>query len=406
MIRRACFALIAMWIVASPASARAQGANDQTCPDATDTPDILAYYLEVAYRTFQKDSSAELPPPCLLAAITRSSARALPTTAADHGPTRWLEIQRSFPDSTFAHALALTDASLRRAANDTSLLETRVTLLGRVHRFGEVVAAFDLFIARDSAGGTLSDYKLAISSARRSADTVAMLRYLTAATAKFPTGSQLATELKVLREVPRLRSLTDSVRRAMRADPSLTLGYASLVSIYGSLDEPDSTLAFLRRGLAHGVPRKTMATSLQSLIGALLREAQISDAPDIWERTLPVAIDIDSAMSTPETKHLVALTIFHAAEGRLDVRNFYLPALEIHRGYPPIESIDVTRVPTVPTDPACPSITAMIELLTHADERMTSGGNQFAPQTASTIVAGLRGMRGQLMPFAANCTSK
>jgi hypothetical protein len=210
-------------------------------------------------------------------------------------------------------------------------------------------------------------------------------------------------ELTVLNQVPRFRALIDSVQRAMKADPSLKEGYATLVSIFGNLDQPDSTLMYLRKGLARGLPRQTMATSLRSLIGALLREAQINDGLEIWEKTVPIAFDIDSAMSTPETKYLLALSISRMVAGRMDLANFYLTASDIGHGYPPFESIDLTRKPTGPNDQACPSIATVVRLTARADERMTSGGNRFAPEAAPAIVGGLRTMRDQLMPFSKLC---
>jgi hypothetical protein len=361
---------------------------------------MLSYYVEVAYRAFQRDSSHALPAPCLLSALAARRATALPTVV-----TGALEMVRSFPDSTYAHALALTEALLSGGSGEIDLLDTKVSLLARLRRYADVGPTFDLLVARDSARGTLAAYKMAISSARRAADTASMLRYVAAAATKFPADAQLAAEYNVLRQMGRMRSLIDSLHRAMRADPSLTLGYASLASIYGNLRQPDSTLAYIRRGLAHGVPRQTMADALRSLIGALLREAQISDGPDTWEQTTPVALDIDSVLSTPESKYLVALSLSRVAAGRLDLWNFYLPALEIGHGYPPMESIDLTRPPDGPTDPACPSIVAMMKLIRHADSRLANGGNRFAVETVPAIVAGLRRMHDQMMPFTRRCGS-
>src|SRR5207248_6069063 len=127
------------------------------------------------------------------------------------------------------------------------------------------------------------------------------------ATARFPAATQLDAEYRVLRQVGWLRALIDTVHRAMKADPKRTGGYASLASIYGNLEEPDSVLVYVRKGLSARASRREMSASMQSLIGGLIRHAEIQDAPDVWEKSLPIAFDVDSLLSASETKYLVAL---------------------------------------------------------------------------------------------------
>ena len=175
------------------------------------------------------------------------------------------------------------------------------------------------------------------------------------------------------------------------------------MSIYGSLNEPDSAFAYIRKGLAAHAPRQEMAASLRSLIGALLRHAQILDVPDVWDATLPVAVAADSVLSTSETKHLVALSISHVVSYRIDPLNFYLPDVQVGHGRGSFESIDVTRRPSSSQDPACPSIASVLQLITYANERLASGGNQFAPETVPAIMNALSMVRARVTPLQRGC---
>ena len=120
----------------------------------------------------------------------------------------------------------------------------------------------------------------------------------------------------------------------MKADRKWTGGYATLASIYGELEEPDSVLFYIRRGRAAGASRQELATSMRSLIGGLIRYAEIQEASDAWEKSLPIAFDVDSLLSEPESRYLVALSIARVLSVRVDTINFYLPTVKLPRPGP------------------------------------------------------------------------
>jgi tetratricopeptide (TPR) repeat protein len=353
------------------------------CPDATDTRELLDYYIGFAYRAHISDPAHRLPAPCLVLAIAKSPA--------------------AYRDSTVMRTLVLSEGLLRAQPDDPALLNAHLVLLHRLGRYGDVRAAFDALATRDSSRITPYAYKIAIGSARRDADTAAMLRYLTAATGQFPASAQFSAEYGILRQVGRLRAAIDTVHRAMKADPRRTGGYASLVSIYGNLEQPDSAFAYIHKGLAAHAPRQELAMALRSLVGALLRHAQIVDAPDVWEATLPIAFAADSVLSTPDTKYLVALSISHVVYSRIDTLNFYLPDVRLGADRAGFQSIDVTRVPQSSADAECPSIAVVLQLIATAKERLASGGSRIAPETVPAIAAALNAVAERVAPLQRGC---
>ena len=146
-----------------------------------------------------------------------------------------------------------------------------------------------------------------------------------------------------------------------------------------------------------------MAGAMRSHIGGLIRRAEIQGAPEVWETTLPNAFAVDSALSAPETKYLVALSIARVTSYRIDTVNFYLPAVQLGSGRGTFESIDITRPPRSSNDEACQSISTVLELLKYANERLASGGNRFAPETVPAIVDALNAVLSRVAPLHRGC---
>jgi hypothetical protein len=197
--------------------------------------------------------------------------------------------------------------------------------------------------------------------------------------------------------VPRLRALIDSTQQILRLDPRRSGGYATLASIYGNLDVPDSAIAYTRRALAAGVPRNDVAPSLQSLIGVVMRKAQLLDAPDAWEATLPVARRIDSALTTDASKHLLALTLSQVAAHRVDSLSEVLGG----RGTLNPQAAPAVR-PEARTS-ACRELRDTQGMLEEAAARMAAGGNRFSRESVPAIQNGIAHLRGEIADLLRRC---
>ena len=189
----------------------------------------------------------------------------------------------------------------------------------------------------------------------------------------------------------------------MRDDKTLTLGYANLVSIYGNLDMADSALAYTRIALKSGVARSVVATSLESLIGVTLRHAQFMDAPDIWERTLPRAEKIDSALSTPASKYLLALTIGKILEEETRI------AGEVLSGNNVTAASGLTRKRLNDQQQSyikvmnCPKLEQNVLQIGRVGRLLDAGGATFDPAGASSIRAATVQMRDVMTMLKPYC---
>jgi hypothetical protein len=359
---------------------RAQGGD---CPDDTDTPQILTVYVGVAYRALANDPTRPPPAPCLLAAVAKKAG--------------------SFADSVVDQTLALDSVLLKGSPNDPSLLETRMVLSYRRRRHADVKSSFNRLLAVDPSRGTLERYRIAITASELSADTAGAVVLLASSSAKFPDAAYLKSEYDLIRQIPRMRALIDSVHRAMADDPRKTGGFTALASIYGNLGQTDSALAYIKRGRAAGVPKPELAGALRSMIGGVLRRAQLQDSPEEWEAALPMAFDVDSAYSSNETKYFVAVVIAHVLAERIELANFYRPMLVLTHGHGSFDAIDVTRPATSKSDDACASMAAIFKLADFARERMTAGGNLFAPESNASILGTLGGVTAKLNSLYGAC---
>ena len=349
-------------------------ADVPACPDSSDTEGIVESNLFKAVRAMQSAPDVAVPS-CFPAAIATRP---------------W-----SYSDSTVRAALMISDAVQKKSPGDVVNLQARLSLLPRVGRSREVRTSFDAMVARDGSKATLENYRLAIAASMRAGDTASRVRLLAAAVRRYPNSATLVAENNIMRQLARLYRLPDSVHQILRFDPSRSGGYATLASIYGNLDRADSALYFTRLALARGVPRGDVAPSLQSLIGVALRKAQLLDAPDIWEETLPLARTIDSTLSTDASKHLFALSLVQVVSARADAYTDVLGS--------PFDG--PMKIPAERRNTTCANVRALPRMLDAAQQLFGAGGNRFASGTMPAINAGIGKLRQQVDQLERRCAA-
>ena len=344
-----------------------------SCPDATDTPGIIEYNVGVRYRAFKSNPAAALPG-CYVEAVGRNA--------------------KAYSDSTVAMALEMSDALYARRPDDTANLAGRLSLLARLRRYREVPATFDRLVRADSSKASLANYRLALAAALQGNDTSARLRYLTAAARKFPGAASIVADYNIQRQVPRLRALIDSSHQVLRLDPRRIERYATLASVYGNLDVPDSAMHYTRRALQAGVPRNDVAPSLQSLIGVVMRKAQLIDTPETWESTLPIARDIDRTLSTDASRHLIALAAVQvAAENVRMARNTVGTRTDAQ---PPVST-------AAQRTEACRRLALVPGLIAEARDALNQGGSRFSPDNVPAIQSGMAIVGGEYTDVVPRC---
>jgi hypothetical protein len=361
----------------TPGNAAASNAP-VSCPDATDTPDIVAYTIGREYRAFKQNSSKVLPS-CYVEAVGSKPA--------------------AYADSIAGMTLEMSDTIYAHRPDDVANLTGRLQLLARMIRYREVPATFDRLGRLDSSKATLANYRLALAAAMRGNDTTARLRYLTAAARKFPNAASIVADYNIQRQIPRLRALIDSSHQILRLSPQRIERYATLSSIYGNLDMPDSALHYARRALAAGVPRNDVAPSLQSLIGVTLRKAQLLDIPDTWLATLNTAQRMDTLLSTDASKHLLALSM-------VEVAAYYVTLAQSALGGTSAElAMQARPLADAPTRAKmCATLQNIVPaMLDRAVKALDDGGARFSPESVPAIRTGLANTRADRAELLQRC---
>jgi hypothetical protein len=364
------------------AAGSAGGQTPMACPDSNSLTRDVDREIGALHATWKLKPAAPVPPACVYTALARAPL--------------------AHSDSAIIQGLDLSAEHLRRTPGDVAVLEARVTLLYRAERYREVGPAIDELFSASPSRMTEDVYRMSIASAMRLHDTVATINRL--ANASYRYSRRFTPEYDVWRQLPRLRALIDSVHRRLNADPTLVVGYVNLSSIYGNLDRPDSAIAFAKLALKKGVGREAVGKALESLIGVRMRRARILATPDVWAATLPVALAVDSALTTPASKYLVALTLSEivADEARL--------AQQIAYGIESGEPGGFGRL-TVRGDGArvrvltCGRIAELEGMIAMSRAKLHAGGDQFAPETMQGMRAGLTAMSATFTSLKQRCTA-
>lgn len=371
---------IAALVVALASSAGAQAVMD--CQDSVTPARLIDYELGRAHAAWRQNPQAPIPPLCVYEAIARAPV--------------------AHSDLAVAAALDLGAEALRRSPGDAMLLKARIVLLYRAQRYAEVAPTMDeLFFNGGSAHVTEEAHRVTVAAAMQLRDTAAITNRLANAAERYPRSHLFAPEYEIWRQFKRLNALVDSVHLRMKQDPRVVGGYASLASIFGNLDRPDSAIAYTKLALKHGVSRPLIEPALGSLIGLRLRRAQILASPAVWRATLPVALAADSALSTPSSKYLVAITLLEivADQARLaQAINYSLGTGE--PGGPGRISLTPGQAPTLQVL-TCERLAELNRMIQQARANLDAGGDKFAVQTIPALRSGLAGMTatlGQLKP--------
>jgi hypothetical protein len=364
---------------ASPSSRSASRASasgvKQTCPDQTDGPTIVAGAVEDAHRVWVANPSTPLPPPCVFTAYSRLS-----------GP---------MPDSLDAHALALVAESRRRGASERELLAAEVGLFARARRYTEVIRTYDRLVTVDPQPA-VDVSRLALAAARQKPDTAALIRILTKAATHPEAGPLPAGELKVLRAVGPLWAAINEAKGLVRQSPKNVTPYPSLVGNFGTLGLPDSVATYLRRALAVNAPRASLSQPLDLLVTTMLRHATLYGNANRWDVSIVGASRVDSTLSTPSTKFLVAALIVHSAQPEIASISSAVEGS-------PILGRAASQSNTQERAEACQRLAPLETRLSMAESRMNAGGKAYAGGGAAQVGSAIMAVRNRIVSLEEQC---
>lgn len=367
--------------VAAPAAAAAPTVM-QTCPDPTDGPSIVIDAVDQAHRAFVANPTTPLPPVCVLAAFAR--------------------IASPVPDSLNAGALALAGEWRRRGSNQRELLATEVVLLAHMRRWADVSTAYDRLVALDSQP-PIDVSRLAIAAAHQRADTARLVRLLARNASRPGAGSPMATELNVLRQVGALRSAIAEARGLVRQNPKYLGGYPSLVGNFGTLGLSDSVAVYVRRALAQGASRATLSPALENFVNTVLRHAALYGSTYGWDAQIAAAARVDSALTSPSTKFLVASLMVQSTEPAIAEISPLLSgtALSARPG-----DAAATAQAAQRRTAACQRIAPLSQRLSVAQAYLRGGGDAYAPGAVAQLTAGLAAGQSALVTLQGQCVPR
>jgi hypothetical protein len=334
----------------------------------------VANAVDEAYGAWVAAPSTPLPPPCVLTAFAR--------------------VASSVTDSSTDRALALAAESRRRGPEQREMLAAEVVLLARVRRYADVSRVYDRLVAIDSQPA-IEVSRLAIAAARQRRDTASLLRLLSRNMARPDAGPGMRTEYNVTRQASQLWGAINEARGLLRQNPRYIEAYPSLVGNFGTLGLADSVVASIRRGLAQGATRQALTPSLETFVNTMLRHATLYGDAAGWGSAIAGAARVDSVLSSPSTKSLVAVLVLRAAEPR----TAEIAALVAAPGLSSAGDAASERRRAS----GCQRIPDVAASLDVAQARLREGGDRYAGGGVAQVRAGLDAARSKLASLQVRC---
>jgi hypothetical protein len=344
----------------------------QTCPSASDGPSIVVNAVEDAHRALIANPSTQLPPPCVLTAFARLST--------------------PVPDSLNTHAIDLATAIARRGGNQRELHQSEVLLYSRTHRYAEVSRAYDALVAVDSQPA-IDLVRAAVVAAHQRADTTALLHLLTRNVSRSDAPPIFRNELNVLRQTAALHGAINEARGLIRQNPKYLVGYPSLIGNFGTLGASDSVVAYIRRAIAQGATRASLASAIDPLVNTLLRHAALYGSAYGWEPQIAAASRVDSTLTTSSTKFLVASLTVQSADAQIaDI------GVAINGTSFATQTVGASSAGAASSDrtAGCRRVAPLVASLTLAEAKMRDGGDRYSGGGASQVGAAIAGERSRL----------
>ncbi|HEX3867204.1 MAG TPA: hypothetical protein VHV78_10635 [Gemmatimonadaceae bacterium] len=378
----ACASTPAATATPAPAVAKALPAAptvSQTCPDASDGPSIVVQAVEDARHAMAANPSGPVPPVCLVTAFAR--------------------IPVIVPDSIIDHTLGIAAELDRRGAAPRELLMSEITLLSRARRYPDVTRAYRRLVAIDPQP-PMDVGRLALAAAFHDGDTTALLHLLAAAASRPDASPPIRTEHTVLQQTGALRSAIAEARGFIRQNPKYPSAYPSLVGNFGTLGITDSVVAYIGRGLKQGATRTSLMPALDPFVNTMLRHASLYGSSYGWDAQIAAAVRVDSALTMPSTKFLVAALIIQASEPQIAELGASIEGSSLGAAMP---GAAATSEAVQQRASACRRIPAVASSLDVASTRLRDGGDRYSGGGVQQLGGALSSARDRLTALQAVC---
>lgn len=283
-------------------------------------------------------------------------------------------------------ALPIIDTVLAKNPANLAIRETQLRILLRYRRYKESYLVFEEMTKVDTGAASVENYQRMVAAAQADSNPQMVLQYLASATKKFATDAQLLMIYsKYLKDAGQLQQALDAAKRAVAADPKVPQGYAWILSLYGNLDEPDSTLAFAKRALAAGADTAVIDAAVLRVAAPAVQRAQSDSTGGQWQGALDLTMRVDSIAPSQTTKYYIGVASIQVAKALMAV----------------IPDHVKTDKPT-----ACTELGRVFDLANQSFDAMTTGGGgRRDPATAGTIVQAVPNIRSWVTQTKAAVTA-
>jgi hypothetical protein len=304
----------------------------------------------------------------------------------------------SIPDSLNAHAVVIAAELDRRGTASKDLLESEVVLFSRARRFAEASRAYDKLIAIDKQPA-MNLVALAATAARQRGDTAALTRIMSAAAGRADASPAYRAESNVLRQVGALKGAIMEARGLIRQNPKYVAAYPSLVGNFGTLGMTDSVVSYVRRALAQGATRAAIGPAIDPLVTVMLRHATLYGSAYRWDAEVAAAMRVDSALSTPSTKFLIAALVAQSAERQIAEISPMINGSSLAARNTGAGANDAAQGRAA----GCARVAPVLAQIDVAEAKLSSGGDKYTGGGVQMIVSGLAAERERLVALRDFC---
>jgi hypothetical protein len=336
--------------------------------------------VEESYRAWRANPTGAIPPGCILTAFAKVTA--------------------PLPDSTVGHAISLAEEATRREPKALERLSTETILLARAARHSDALRAYNRAVAEDSTRVAMELHRIGIKAAHRVADTASLLRALTRAARDPGASTSFSTERQIITRVPGLLDAIVTGRGFLRQNPNYVAAFPSIIINFGQLGNADSVMLYVRRALAARAEPTAIAPGMDAIVATVLRHATLYGPVDGWDNLVKKGMRIDSTLSTPSTKLMMAALITYAADAQVAD----IDALVSGKVAAPMATDAESRARAA-ADRAtgCSRIPSVKASLDVAEAKLRDGGSRYPGPTVPAIVAGLSQARNSIVDLQLKC---
>lgn len=283
-------------------------------------------------------------------------------------------------------AIPIIDTLLKSNPADVELRNTALRIYLRSRQYKQAYVVFEALVKADTSAATLENFQRMIAAAQADSNPQMILQYLARATQRFPTNASMLIDYSVyLKDAGQLQQALDAAKRAVAVDPKVAKGYGWVLTLYGNLNEPDSTLAFAKRALAAGADTAVVDGAVLKIIAPVVQKAQTDSASGNWQAALDLSRRVDSIVPSQVTKFYIGVSAISVAKGM---------------------TADINALVKTDKAKACAELNTILDLANESYDAMTSGGGGHRdPTNAGIIMQAVPSIRGWVAQSKAALTT-